>query len=106
MGTIMLYLICQPKEFPIGEKDKFYRSMAMVLKIIEAMYDGQVIRPDLPLKLEPNTRVRITVTPIQPAHDKKKSFLETARALKLQTPADLAENLDEYLYGGKITDEG
>jgi hypothetical protein len=77
----------------------------MVLKTIEATYDGQVIRPDLPLKLEPNTRVRITVTPVKAKRSKKKSFLQTARALKLNAPADLAENLDEYLYGGKKLDE-
>jgi len=28
---------------------------------------------------------------------KKKSFLETARSLKLKAPADLAGNLDQYL---------
>ncbi len=77
----------------------------MVLKTIEAIYDGQVIRPETPLKLEPNTRVRITVTPVKVARGKKKSFLATARALKLQGPTDLAENLDEYLYEGKNADE-
>ncbi len=77
----------------------------MVLKTIEAIYDGQVIRPDAPLKLEPNTRVRITVTPVKPAHGVKKSFLATARSLKLKGLTDLAENLDDYLYGGKNADE-
>lgn len=77
----------------------------MVLKTFEAIYDGQVIRPDVPLKLEPNTRIRITITPVKPAHSKKNSFLATARALKLKGPTDLAENLDEYLYGGKAADE-
>lgn len=77
----------------------------MVLKTIDAIYDGQVIRPDAPLKLEPNTRVRITVTPVKPVRSKKKSFLETARSLKLKGPTDLAENLDDYLYGGKNADE-
>ncbi|MEI6291791.1 MAG: hypothetical protein WCP19_15330 [Chloroflexota bacterium] len=77
----------------------------MVLKPIEAVYDGQVIRPDLPLKLEPNTRIRITVTTIKPANAKKNSFLATARRLKLKGPTDLAENLDDYLYSGKSIDE-
>ncbi|MFO7586171.1 MAG: antitoxin family protein [Anaerolineales bacterium] len=77
----------------------------MVLKTIEATYDGQVIRPDSPLKLEPNTRVRITVTPVKATRGKQKSFLATARALKLNAPADLAENLDEYLYGTKKSNE-
>jgi predicted DNA-binding antitoxin AbrB/MazE fold protein len=77
----------------------------MVLKTIEALYDGQVIRPDAPLTLEPNTRVRITVTPVKSTRGKKKSFLATARSLKLKGPTDLAENLDDYLYGGKRADE-
>lgn len=79
----------------------------MVLKSYEAIYDGQVIRPDEPLKLEPNTRIRITVTPVKvkPGAIKKNSFLAVARALKLSGPTDLAENLDDYLYGGKNTDE-
>jgi predicted DNA-binding antitoxin AbrB/MazE fold protein len=77
----------------------------MVLKTIEAIYDGQVIRPETPLKLKPNTRVRITVTPVKPSRGKKKSFLETARSLRLKGPTDLAENLDEYLYKGKKPDE-
>ena len=77
----------------------------MVLKTIEAIYDGQVIRPDAPLTLEPNTRVRITVTPVKPVRVKKDSFLATARSMKLKGPTDLAENLDDYLYGGKRADE-
>ena len=74
----------------------------MVIDIIDAVYDGQVIRPDLPLKLEPNTRIRITVKTIKKTRTKKSSFLATDRSLKLQGPTDLSENLDEYLYGGKI----
>lgn len=77
----------------------------MVLKPIEAIYDGQVIRPDLPLKLEPNTRIRITITTVKPARTKRNSFLATARAFKLKSPIDLAENLDEYLYSGKSMGE-
>jgi hypothetical protein len=81
------------------------RRISMVLKSFEAIYDGHVIRPDVPLKLEPNTRIRITVTPVKPVGNKKNSFLTVARSLKLRGPTDLAENLDEYLYGGKNTDE-
>ncbi len=77
----------------------------MVLKTIEAFYDGQVIRPDLPLQLEPNTRIRITVTTVKPVRAQRNSFLATARSLKLKGPTDLAENLDDYLYSGKSIDE-
>ncbi|MCX6081260.1 MAG: antitoxin family protein [Chloroflexi bacterium] len=76
----------------------------MVLQTIEAIYDGQVIRPDLPLQLEPNTRIRITVRTVKPVRAQRNSFLATARSLKLKGPTDLAENLDDYLYGGKSID--
>ena len=32
-----------------------------MVKTIEAIFDGTVLRPAEPLELEPNTRVRITV---------------------------------------------
>ncbi|HSN87733.1 MAG TPA: antitoxin AF2212-like protein [Thermoanaerobaculia bacterium] len=30
-------------------------------KTLEAMFDGEVLRPDEPLEMDPNTRVRITL---------------------------------------------
>lgn len=77
----------------------------MSTSTIEATYDGQVIRPDAPLPLKPNTRIRITVTPLRKVRRKAGAFLETARRLKLNAPPDLAENLDEYLYGLKQVNE-
>jgi hypothetical protein len=65
---------------------------------IDAVYDGSVLRPDVALPLEPNTRVRLVVevlsTPERPA-----SFLKTALSLDLKGPPDWSANLDEYLYG-------
>lgn len=66
---------------------------------IEAIYDGQVLRPTDPLGLEPNTRVRITFEPIEQSITPASSFLRTAQALKLDGPPDWATNLDAYLYG-------
>lgn len=77
-----------------------------VLHTVEAIYDGKVLRPKDPLALKPNTRVRITIEAIKPKRGKSKSFLETARLLRIKGPRDLSENLDEYLYGGKSGDEG
>lgn len=65
---------------------------------IEAIYDGSVFRPDTPLTLKPNTRVRIAVEAVA-EQDAEGSFLRTARLLNLEGPADWSENLDEYLYG-------
>jgi predicted DNA-binding antitoxin AbrB/MazE fold protein len=69
-----------------------------MIKVIEAVYDGSVLRPQTDIELAPNTRVRLTVEFDDP-QTPKKSFLETARSLKLTGPVDWSENLDHYLYG-------
>jgi predicted DNA-binding antitoxin AbrB/MazE fold protein len=65
---------------------------------VDAIFDGQVLRPEEPLALEPNTRVRITVETKAPGVVGSKSFLSTAQALDLEGPADWSERLDDYLY--------
>ncbi len=69
-----------------------------MIKTLEATFDGQVLRPDKPLELQPNTRVRITIETETP-QDKSRSFLRTARSLNLQGPADWSARIEEYLYG-------
>lgn len=60
---------------------------------IEAVFDGQVLRPDRPLKLEPNTRVTLVV--ITPdTSEPRENFLDTAMSISLEGPADWSENLD------------
>ena len=68
-------------------------------KTLEAVYDGEVLRPDEPIELEPNTRVRITIEPAAQPRIKSKSFLRTARSLNLQGPPDWSARLDDYSYG-------
>lgn len=70
-------------------------------KTLEAVFDGEVLRPDEPLDLEPNTRVRLTIETADERRGEAKSFLRTARALNLQGPPDWAARLDDYLYGGE-----
>ncbi|MBV8858881.1 MAG: antitoxin family protein [Acidobacteria bacterium] len=70
-------------------------------KTVEAVFDGEVLRPDEPIDLEPNTRVRVTIEPAAPPRGKSKSFLRTALSLNLQGPPDWSERLDDYLYGGE-----
>ena len=72
-------------------------------EIIDAVFDGEVFHPDKPVKLKPNTRVKIVVE-LPPSSTKKASFLSTAKSLKLEGPADWSENLDDYLYHGKRID--
>jgi hypothetical protein len=67
---------------------------------LEAVFDGEVLRPKEPVELEPNTLVRITIEPLAPAGLKAgRSFLQTAQSLQLDGPSDWSERIDEYLYG-------
>jgi hypothetical protein len=67
-------------------------------KSIEAVFDGETLRPDEPLELPPNTRVRLTIESL-PALGEAGAFLLTARNLRLTGPADWSANLETYLYG-------
>ena len=73
-------------------------------KIIEALFDGVAFRPDEPLELPPNTRVRLTIESSTSA-GKPGSFLRTAGALDLSGPRDWSSNLETYLYGQKAHPE-
>jgi len=77
-----------------------------MVRTIEAIFDGEVLRPENPLALEPNTRVRITIETVEPSPRKAKSFLDTARSLNVDGPPDWALNIEAHLYGGESRDEG
>ena len=77
-----------------------------MVKTIEAVFDGKVLRPEDPLTLEPNTRVRITIETMEPSTEKGTSFLDIARSLNLEGPPDWAANIDAYLYDGESRHEG
>ena len=87
-------------------------------KILDATYDGEVFRPDEPLELASNTKVKIIIE--DEADESKKlklvempktgkgepySFLKYIESLDLDGPSDFSRNLDEYLYGGKSLDD-
>jgi hypothetical protein len=65
---------------------------------LEATYDGEVIRLDDPIELEPNTRVRITIETELIPKRKGKSFLQTAKSLNLKGPSDWSARFEDYLY--------
>lgn len=65
---------------------------------IEAVFDGTTLRPDEPLELPPNTRVRLTIESLDTPRDGA-SFLLTARSLALAGPRDWSSHLEFYLYG-------
>jgi hypothetical protein len=67
---------------------------------LEAVFDGKVLQLQSPLNLAVGTRVRIVVENIVPDEPKQpKSFLQTAKSLKLQGDPDWSEKIDHYLYG-------
>ena len=68
-------------------------------KTLHALYDGRVLRPEEPLDLKPNIRVRITIEASEVERPERRSFLETARSLKLEGPSDWSARLEDYLYG-------
>ena len=67
---------------------------------LEATFDGSVFRPDKPIDLEPNTRVRITIEPALTSKTESESFFQVARSLNLESPSHWSSRLDDYLYDG------
>jgi hypothetical protein len=59
-----------------------------------AVFDGSVLRPDEPIELEPNTRVRLTIE-LDPnlENNEAESFLRVARSLNLEGPRDWSTRL-------------
>ena len=55
-----------------------------MVQTVEARFDGTVLRPDTPLPLEANTRIRVTVETLPAEAQRPRSFLQTARSLKLE----------------------
>lgn len=77
------------------------RSETGMSETFKATFDGDVFRPDEPVGLKPNTRVRLIVEPADAPERRSGSFLRTARSLELEGPPDWSSRLDEYLHGPK-----
>jgi len=65
---------------------------------VQAIFDGQVFKPEQPLELAPNTRVLITIKAVDQPESRRGAFLRAARSLKLEGTADWSETIDDYLY--------
>jgi len=69
---------------------------------VYATFDGEVFRPEEPVRLEPNTRVLLTIGE-EPMAKKNMGepgcFFRAALAANIDGPPDWSERLDEYLYG-------
>lgn len=70
-----------------------------MVRSLRATFDGEVLRPEEPLPIEPDTLVEITVEIPEPSASRSYSFLRAARALGLEGPPDWSEQLEEHLYG-------
>ncbi len=72
-----------------------------MIKTIEAVFDGEALRPTSPLDLEPNTSYRISIVlPSLPAGEAPDAWDELeARAGSIEAPRDWAREHDHYLYG-------
>lgn len=68
-------------------------------RILTAVFDGQVLRPDAALDLKPNTRCKITVE-TSPEMDAGNAWdvLDQA-AGSVQAPSDWTAEHDHYLHG-------
>jgi len=81
-------------------------------KTVDATFDGEVFRPDEPVDLASNTKVKIIIDEEKPkklklsmtaktGKAKPYAFFDYLRTLNLEGPSDFSPNLDEYLYHGK-----
>jgi hypothetical protein len=69
-----------------------------MIQALEALFDGTTLHPDVPLNLAAGTRVRIVVESVlTPAVVPPKSFLQTAKALRLQGEPDWSTQIDQNL---------
>jgi hypothetical protein len=68
-------------------------------RTVRATFDGEVLRPEEPLPIEPNTSVQITVEVPEESPAQAYSFLRKARSLDLESPPDWSERLEDHLYG-------
>jgi hypothetical protein len=60
-----------------------------------AIFDGEVFRPESPVPLEPNTRVRISIEAEPEKESQSTSFLHTAQGLNLDGPSDWSSRFRE-----------
>lgn len=70
-------------------------------KTIEAVFDGEILRPTAPLDLKPNTSYRISIdVPSAQSGEAGDAWAELeALAGSVEAPRDWAQEHDHYLYG-------
>ena len=83
-------------------------------KIVNVTFDGEVFRPDEPVDLKPNTKVKITIEKekklklvMVPKNAKGKPYawLDYLISVNLDGSSDFSTNLDDYLFRGKLLED-
>lgn len=70
-----------------------------------ATFDGEVLRPEEPISLEPNTRVRVILETDQDTVPAKRKMgepycsLDAMLAANIDGPPDWSTRIHQYLYG-------
>jgi hypothetical protein len=71
-----------------------------MIQDLEAIFDGTTLQLEEPLNLTAGTRVRIIIESVLPdVEAQSRTFLQTAKSLRLQGEPDWSEKVDQYLYG-------
>ena len=74
-------------------------------KTLTAIFDGDVLRPDSPLDLKPNTRYVITIQSVeQPVAQENAWDVLEAMTGTVEAPSDWSSEHDHYLYGTPLLD--
>jgi len=70
-------------------------------KTIQAVFDGEALRPTSPLDLEANTSYRISIELLSISDSEAPDAWDELEALtgSVEAPRDWAKNHDHYLYG-------
>jgi hypothetical protein len=64
-----------------------------------ATFDGEFLRPEGPIPLDPDTRVRVTIEAERSKAGEPYSSLRAMLAANVEGPPDWSERIHEYLYG-------
>ncbi len=68
-----------------------------MVQAMHTVFGGKAFRPEGPVHRKPSTRVRIVNEVPEARVEEPDSFLDTARSLQLEGPADGAERFEAYL---------
>ena len=80
------------------DREASYRCEVIMLRSIEAIFDGEVFHPAEEVELEANTRVRLLFEAILIDNPEGPSFLDLDAQLELDGPEDWSLKIDDYLY--------